>query len=340
MLFTNTIHTLLEAIPLILGVIVILLIAKTGKSFERDRGWKLIVAGLTLFLFGRSIDLVEDLLPFFYDKAIFKTFLENILGDALAFILTGLGLSIWLPKLIANERAKKELEKSHRSLVEKLDKNVLEINEFKKKLIDQVSHDLKTPLSGIIGCMEIILGMDIPDEQKKYIKEVNRSSDDILNVIEKMKHIENLNPVQMIKSHFLIRESLQNIYSTLEEKNIKNDKTVFMNIESTVPQKVFGPKLYFEAFFTNFIECLFKLEECNEIIINIYSGINDNYKTYINIQVALNGENCKIDLENPSEKAAQIISVLKTINGKLSVEDLTNDGTSVYNVAIPFSLVE
>lgn len=58
-------------------------------------------------------------------------------------------------------------------------------SELAKEQMDRIMrHDLKTPLNGILGYPQILLKMDLSDKQKKYIHQIERAGQTMLQIID------------------------------------------------------------------------------------------------------------------------------------------------------------
>lgn len=335
---TEIIHTILEVIPLISAIIVLIFTYKSKGNKKVDIGWKMVFLGFSFITFGIFVDIFEDFIFPLEENIILRTVLEAIVGDFLGFLFLIIGFRIWIPKILNLQNTYNTLEKSYEQLLSKLNSNNNEIDDLKKTLINRVSHDLRTPLNGIIGCVEIIMGMDITEEQKVYLNEANKSSDDLLNAINNMLDLKEVEEdlSKIVKSHFKIRNSIHDIYKVIQNNNKSKNKIIRMNIESTVPNRVYGPKIYFEKFFTNFLENLYYINSREEVIVNIFSSFIDKYKIVLNIQVALEG-NGDLEIENSSTKTILIMKLLDSISGSIEKEQTNDLESSVYNISIPFS---
>lgn len=336
------IHTIFEVIPLITVLTIILILFKSRKLNRGDKGWNFIFLGFIFLGFGLFIDIFEDFLLKKGEYVLLRTFLEAIVGDFLGFLFLIIGFTIWLPKIKELRITHKRLENSYNKLLKRVHKEDSEAYNTKNTLLNRVSHDLRTPLNGIIGCVEIIMGMTNDNEQKMYLEEASRSSEELLRAINNMLDLQKANEdiSKVVKSHFKIRNSINTIYRDINEIYHNRKKTIRINIESTVPDGVFGPKIYFEKFFTNFLEYLYSNIHSNEIIINVYSGTINKYKTILNFQVAMDID---IDLiqNNSSIKSELLSKLLTKIEGSVDKESVgVKLGSSVYNISIPFSVMD
>ena len=115
-----------------------------------------------------------------------------------------------------------------------------EAERTKNELITNVAHDLRTPLTSIIGYLELLAGnTQIPQEmQHKYIEIAYSKSRRLENLIEDLFGFTKLNygkiamhigQIDIVK---LLEQLLEEAYPNFEEKNLSYD------LQSNVPAKI------------------------------------------------------------------------------------------------------
>lgn len=112
-------------------------------------------------------------------------------------------------------------------------------NELKRHLTQNISHELKTPVSSILGYMESILtNPDIDEERKKFF--IERSFQQAQRLSALLQDISTLNKMDEARKLFekescdisaIIEDVLFDVHLQLEQKNF----TVLKNFNSTLP---------------------------------------------------------------------------------------------------------
>ena len=65
----------------------------------------------------------------------------------------------------------------------KAEEAALEAVRAKSFFIANISHEMRTPMSGIIGVTDILLETPLTEQQQDYAGTIKRSAEDLLNLI-------------------------------------------------------------------------------------------------------------------------------------------------------------
>jgi signal transduction histidine kinase/CheY-like chemotaxis protein/HPt (histidine-containing phosphotransfer) domain-containing protein len=102
---------------------------------------------------------------------VFKILIQNI-----AFIIVLAVLGLTLSRLIVDRKYKvKELAKAKET--------AQKASEAKSMFLANMSHEIRTPLNAIIGMTELLQGVKLESEHKRYVETLNRACDTLLNLI-------------------------------------------------------------------------------------------------------------------------------------------------------------
>ena len=126
-------------------------------------------------------------------------------------------------------------------------------NQELKKIITNISHDLRTPLTALKGYIDLIKQEKLSDNQKKYLKIIQKKSDEITELtgqlFEFSKIVDTLeNNINIKKEECCINEILEetlvNFYSIFKEKSIIptikiTDKKMYKTINKVSIVRIF-----------------------------------------------------------------------------------------------------
>lgn len=107
--------------------------------------------------------------------------LKKINDIVTASALIGLFLTVFFSILIVSDYSKSQVYKKQLEIANFKTKNLLKSRE---QLISTVSHDLKTPLSTIIGYTELLGNSEVNNKQSYFIKNIKNSSDYITQLVQ------------------------------------------------------------------------------------------------------------------------------------------------------------
>ena len=104
---TDIILELIRAV-VIGGLVISLIRASRAASISQIDGWRTMVTGFILILFGSVIDITDNFEALnrfvIVGNTDIQAFLEKVVGYLLGFVLLTVGIRRWLPKLIENDQ--------------------------------------------------------------------------------------------------------------------------------------------------------------------------------------------------------------------------------------------
>jgi signal transduction histidine kinase len=161
------------------------------------------------------------------------------------------GADDFLPKpinnleLIARLRSQLRIKSLHDELaehkvqLEEKNKKLEELQGLRDSLTQMVVHDLKNPLTGIMGCTELLASsMDgMSDKHRAIVRKIEESSMTMLKMITDMLDISRMeeNKVQLRKEHFYISELFDANMNELSPMMAKNNIRACVEIEERMP---------------------------------------------------------------------------------------------------------
>lgn len=159
---------------------------------------------------------------------------------------------------ISESNAKDEigvLEKNFNGMIDVIEQNIIELryhNEAKQRFIDSLSHEIKTPITSIIGYSDLLL-------RSKVSEETSRKS--LMYINSEAKRLEHLNST-LLKLTFLREQPLEkeilslsycldNVASILKYKLEKQEVSLMMEVKEV---NLYGDKSQLEVLLINLID--------------------------------------------------------------------------------------
>ncbi len=158
-----------------------------------------------------------------------------------------------------------------------------ESDRLKTKFLNNMSHEVRTPLNGILGFTDLLNNPDLDyNTKKEYIQVINQSSHQLLKIIDDIVEISKLETQQhVINSDKVdINKITQEL---LLEYTAKNSKNIKLNLLNGLPDNdcqviIDGSKLY--RILNNLLENAYKFTEKGNINFG-YHVMNNTIKFYV-----------------------------------------------------------
>jgi signal transduction histidine kinase/CheY-like chemotaxis protein len=266
----------------------------------------------------------------------------------------GLLLTIFFSVLILNDFSKTELYKSQLEIANTKTKILLKNRE---QLISTVSHDLKTPLSTILGYTELLDNSELNNKQSYYTKNIKGSSKYISQLVQDLLDFTQIETGKITLEY--IPFSLKNVISevAVSIKSIYKQKRIelIIDIEDKLEKNIISDPFRLRQVFTNIIGNAYKFTETGFIKIVAKSNTEKNL-----IEITI--EDSGIGIEKSKQElvfeeftqADQSIEkkyggtglgltiskkIIEFLHGKLYLESDINKG-SVFHIEIPLKYEE
>lgn len=198
-----------------------------------------------------------------------------------ASAVIGLLLTVFFSILIVSDYSKSKAYKKQLEIANFKTKNLLKSRE---QLISTVSHDLKTPLSTIVGYSELLGNSDITTKQSYFVKNIKNSSEYITQLVQDLLDFSKIEAgkIAIEKVPFLLPEIVEdvakNIQTVYKEKNID----LIINVDEKFQQRIVGDPFRLKQILTNIIGNAYKFTEEGHIRVAAYE--NDSNTFTISVQ--------------------------------------------------------
>jgi len=235
-------------------------------------------------------------------------------------------------------------------------------NRVKSVFLENVSHEIRSSMNGIVGMTELVLETELSDEQRQYLEMVGSSVDRLLVVVNEVLDLSRIETgeLEIESEDFNLRESLDHDLYILNLSADKKNIDLACTIEPDVPAHVQGDSARLVQIVTNLVNNSIKFTTTGGIYIKIE---NNGYDSNSNIllRFSVHDTGCgiapdKLELikyyfkQKPKPNVALPLSVgttglgltvtsqlVKLMGGEIGVESVAGDTTFWFT--LPFKEV-
>ena len=155
-----------------------------------------------------------------------------------------------------------------------------------RRQIQSISHDLRTPLTSILGYVELMEDSCTEEEKKEYIEIIKKKSKSLQNLIQSFYDLSRLESneysIEMKETdiHKILMDMLLSSYNDFEKRNIEaeiniGEKPIMLNVDSNALSRIYS-NLIGNAVKYSISMFNVEMEEIDHQVIMKFSNDTDN----------------------------------------------------------------
>lgn len=203
----------------------------------------------------------------------------------------------------------------------------------KTKLIQTISHDIRTPLTNIIGLSETILLKEVNDNIREDIENIKDSSNEVLNIIDGLLDPSKKYDRTLEEVNYSILKTFNKILRTTREYIGSKQVKINLNLDNNLPIILYGDKQSIKEAVTEIVINSIKYTDEGEININVRGEKKDlNVKLIVEvIDTGIGISQSKLDeiMNSNSGGISKVKNLMKLLDGTLEIESKEGEYTKV-----------
>jgi len=328
------------------------------KIYSQEKKEKVKNQGVHIELdeYKRQIDKIEGE-KLLQDKVVKESKLIVVLFIIVFIVLLLLLLALYKNnkyREIANEELKKANEelKSAKEMAE-------EASQLKTQFVSTITHELRTPLYGVIGITNILLDEHKELTNSPHLKSLKFSAKYLLSLVNDILQINKIEEKRIVLEHliFNLTDEITTIKNSLDFIANKGNNELVIEIDTDIPEFLIGDKLRLSQILMNLVSNALKFTKNGTVTIFADLERTEGTMNYIAFKVTDNGIGiAKEDQEKIFDKFVQIerkeedyqgtglgLSIVKRLielfNSNIHLESEINVGTT-FSFTIGFEFDE
>ena len=317
------------------------------KIYNDEKIKTVKVAGIHIELdeYKRQVDKIEN-----EKKSQLKVLKESKLVVIL-FIIVFVILLLLLLTLYKNikfrENANLELKNTNIQL--QLAKEVAEeASQLKTQFVSTITHELRTPLYGVIGITNILLDEHKELANSPHLKSLKFSAKYLLSLVNDILQINKIEEKRIVLENliFNLTDEISTIKNSLDYIANRSNNELIIEIDTEIPEFLIGDKLRLSQILMNLVSNALKFTKNGQVIVSADLASQEGTMNFITFKVKDNGIGiAKDDQEKIFEKFVQIerkeedyqgtglgLSIVKRLielfNSDIHLESQENVGTT------------
>jgi len=169
--------------------------------------------------------------------------------------------------------ARKLFEESLQTAREKADA----ANRAKSDLISMISHDVRNPMNGIIGMIDLAIDTDPSPAQKKYLELIKQSSHSLMSILNDVLDLSKIESGKLELEHmaFSPQEVIANSVGMFEYLAEKKGLSLKYNISTDVPQVLKGDPTRLKQVLANLLGNALKFTDRGSVELSVMCQKNE-----------------------------------------------------------------
>ena len=115
----------------------------------------------------------------------------------------------------------------------------------KSFFIANISHELRTPMNGVIGMTSLLLDTNLDNEQREYAETVQQAASSMLELLNEVLDLAKIESgkLELDAVPFDLRQTLEGVYRILQPHTIENALEMLVDFDPTIPGRLVGDPL-------------------------------------------------------------------------------------------------
>lgn len=141
----------------------------------------------------------------------------------------------------------------------------------KSDFMANMSHELLTPMNGIVGMTDLLLAGELPDREKRFVNSIVGSSNALLGIINDLLDFSKIESGMLKLEHvrFSVRDCVEDVCSSLAASAHKKNIELMCYVDENVPDRMDGDPNRIRQILNNLITNAIAFTEKGEVVVRI-----------------------------------------------------------------------
>lgn len=170
-------------------------------------------------------------------------------------------------------------------------KRAQEANQVKSEFLANVSHEIRTPINGIVGFADLLYNTPLDAEQADYVNTIRESCTNLLTIVNDILDFSKIEAGKLVIDNiaFDLRDSVEEVLSLLAPAAYGKSLELVHFIYDDVPLKLFGDPIRLRQVLTNLVHNAIKFTPSGQIVVRVMLEDEDDETAEVRVTVSDTG---------------------------------------------------
>jgi signal transduction histidine kinase len=146
-----------------------------------------------------------------------------------------------------------------------------EANRAKSEFLANISHELRTPMTGVLGMTDLLMATDLSDDQRRFASIIFRSATAQVRVINDVLSLSSLEAgfVALREETFDLAAAVTEVVETVQAEAFRKGLEIQASAASDVPDLVLGDRMKLEQILTNVVSNAVKFTDKGSVTVSL-----------------------------------------------------------------------
>ena len=166
-----------------------------------------------------------------------------------------------------------------------------ELSELKGQFLASLNHEIRTPLSGILGMSDLLLETPLTEEQKEYVDATRLCAENLLEILNATLEYSALsaNHIHLEEEEYPLLETLEGVVAQFAFKAKAKGLELRHSFDRNLPEAVIGDALRLRQLVWHLVANAVKFTNKGEVEIRASASQTDRGRGEVSIQVSDTG---------------------------------------------------